>query len=342
MAKIHCWANFCPIKHYWELKQLPEFSNLPEFWWQSLGLIEQELVLLQKAGIEGLRLNIFNTELCPDGEHINWQPLDLFLDLAQKNNLEIHLCLGPYQYPLWPGIRLPKPLLDEKKFQKMVDNNKKWKQFGQSFLEEELKRYGRSKLIAGFYLGNEWHTTQRIEDHVPKSTIFSISEKHMQSLSRVCKKLTRKPIFFNTNWDVSQLKKIEHSFVAVFNILKNQAWIGFDIYPSQLVFTKAPRVLFRRKMYSFKQEVEYVKKKFTQRVLISEFEAQPWGNGKSWYEQMKQKPQLSKEQANKLEANFPKFADPKLFEFFTLWGAEFWLVAYHMGHTEMLDTLNTL
>lgn len=342
MKKIQVWANFCPKKFYWELKQLPDFAKLPENWWESSKLIKEQLVLLKKAGITGLRLNIFNTELTSNAQTIHWQPLETFLDIAEQTGLEVHLCLGPYQYPLWPGIRLPENLLNEKKFSRVIDNNKKWKEFGCGFLEEQLKRYGKHKVITGFYLGNEWHTTQRIEDFAKKNDIFTVSQKHMESLARLCKKFTKKPIIFNTNLQPFHLKKLEFSFLSLIKILKNQSWIGFDVYPSQETFLKSPSLLIHRKLHSFSQDVEVVKKKFLPRLTISEFEAQPWGDGKSWYEQITNSPKIIANTVTQLEKTFSSFLSVKQFEYATLWGAEFWLIAYHLGHHEMLDTVSEL
>lgn len=337
MKKIQVWANFCPKKFYWELRRLPTFKAGSEEWWENPALFKEQLRLLKKAGITGLRLNIFNTELTTDALTIHWKPLDLFLQWADETELEIHLCLGPYQYPLWPGIRLPSVLLKEKKIAKVIDQNKKFKEFGLGFLEEQLKRYAKHKLITGFYLGNEWHTTQRIEDFDKKNEIFTISVKHMESMARLCKKLTKKPILLNTNFQANQLKQLEHTFLSLIKILRNQAWIGFDIYPSQENLIKSPFLLLHRKLHTYQDDIGSLKKKFIPRLLISEFEAQPWGNGESWYDQIKKSPDVVKTSAVQLDQTFPTFVSSKQFEQATLWGAEFWLIAYHMGHSEMLD-----
>lgn len=324
------------------MQQLPEFASLSGKWWNHLDLMKDQLTLLKKSGVTGLRLNIFSSELTTNARTIRWQPLESFLDLAEKLNLEIHLCLGPYQYPLWPGIRLPEVLLDEKTSLKVIDGNKKWKEFGCGFLEEELKQYGKHKNITGFYLGNEWHTTQRIEDYSKKNMTFTISQKHMESLARLCKKFTRKPILFNTNLQPHQLKQLEHTFLSILKVLKNQAWVGFDLYPTQENFTKAPQLFIHRKLHSFSHDVESIKKEFIPRVLISEFEAQPWGDGESWHAQITKNPVVVQSTAEQLEKTFRLFTSPKLFDQVTLWGAEFWLIAYQMGHPEMLDAVSQL
>ncbi len=342
MKSINLWTNFCPTKLYWELKQLPEFFSLSGSWWESAQIIDKQLRLLKKAGITGLRLNIFSSEITSDAQTLHWQPIEVMLELAQKNALDVQLCLGPYQYPLWPGIRLPDVFLHDKQVNQVIDSNKKWQSFGKEFLETQLKRYGKDQRISGFYLGNEWHTAQAIENFPKKKQQFRVSAKQMETLTRVCKKCTKKNIIFNTNFQPFQTKKIEYTFLSLFKILKNQASIGFDIYPSQETFSKAPRLFLHRKLHSFSKDIELLKKQFSQRLTISEFEAQPWGNGKSWYEQLKIHTHTVPNFAKILIDTFERYISPSQFDQVTLWGAEYWLVAYHMGQPQMLDTVEQL
>lgn len=342
MKPIRLWTNFCPKKHFFELKQLPEFSTLSEQWWDAPKVLSQELQLLKKAGITGIRANIFCNELTTDAQTLHWQPIETLLKLAQKNNLEVQLCLGPYQYPLWPGIRLPQSLLEDRLPNKIVDANKKWKTFGKEFAEAQLKRYGKDPRISGFYLGNEWHTSQAIENFPNKKQLFRVSAKHMESLARVCKKWTRKPILFNTNIQPHLQKKLEYTFLSLIKILKNQMWVGFDIYPSRETFFNAPLLFLHRKLHSFTKDIALTKKRFLERVTISEFEAQPWGNGKSWYEQLKIHTHTVPIQAKILRMTFAQYISAKQFDQVTLWGTEYWLIAYHMGQPQMLDAIEKL
>lgn len=336
MAKTIFFANLCPKKLFWELSQLNQFSTLTDRWWEHPELLLEQLTLLQKAGIKGIKLNVFNTELTQDGETIDWQPLDLFLSLAEKLNVKVHLCLGPYQYPLWPGIRLPNSVHTSLKNEKLIESNKQCKQFGTSFLEASLKRYGKHSQITGFYLGNEWHTAQSVEN-LDQKKMLNVSTKHMESLARLCKKMTRRPIFFNTNFDAYEHKKIEHTFKPFHKLLKQQFWLGLDVYPSQETFMKAPRLTIRRKLHRYTNEVHFLKEKFTPHIVVSEFEAQPWGDGKSWKEQIEKNPQLIDETAQQLSKAFLRYLKPIAFDSVAYWGSEFWLVAYHMGRPQMLE-----
>ena len=341
VSKTSYWANFCPKKLYWEFSQLEQHASLPSEWWKEPQLFIEALTLLAQHSIEGIRLNIFNAELTEDGETINWTPIDVALEVCQQLDLKVHLCIGPYQYPLYPGIRLPKKLLTETAPKKFVDEQKKWKSFSTDFLYAVLKKYGTKRNLHGFYLGNEWHTAQSIEEY-SKPTQFCISAKHMQTLARQCKKLTKKPIFFNTNFEAFQLKLIEHTFLPFMNILKSQAWIGLDVYPSQEQFLKAPRLWFHRKFSSYEKDIKKLQEKWSDCVIFSEFEAQPWGNGKSWAEQINQNPKVVAHTAQQLSQTIGKYVKSTSIPVTTLWGSEFWIIAHQLGHPDMLNTLKKI
>lgn len=339
MAKTLLGVHLCPRKLYWELGQLPKFAGLNQNWWEKPEILVECLHILKSHGIDFVRLTIYNTELTDYPQTINFKPLDLFIGIAKRLDLKIDFCLGPYQYPLYPGIRLPASLREGLKSTKL-DDKKSVTDFGRWLISEQLKRYGKNRTIRAFYLGNEWHTGQRIEDGDKKQ--YLVSEKHMQSLARLCKKNTKKPIIFNTNYDVVQCKKIQHQFLPLFSVLKQQACLGLDIYPSRIHPLKTPQIWFNRYRQKFSEAVATLKSQFSDQVIISEFEAQPWGDGKDWYTQI-QKSKAGNEQIVKTLKK--TVADYQLFKNFpvvTLWSAEYWLVNYYLDDEKLLIAVNKL
>lgn len=350
MKKSELWVNICPRKLYYELHEIdPSLPNQDQ-WWDHPQLLKKQMKLLKQSGIIGIKLNIFNFELTSTGKHIDFSAIAVALAICEELNMRVHICLGPYQYPLWPGIRLPQQFLDLQ-LKKNLEQNKNIRNFGTYFIGQLLKKYGRNKLVSGFYLGNEWHTQQEIENYHPQrnqkksspdTSTFSVSQKHMSSLVRECKKNTRKPIFFNTNIDPYRVKLIEHTFIPFMNILKEQFYLGFDLYPSQETLLKSPRLFFHRKLHAYRHDFSLVKKNCTTNLVLSELEAQPWGTGASWKSQIESNPQLVSQTLTDLKKTTEKIVVPCDMDIVTFWGAEFWLAAYQMGRSEILDYIQKL
>lgn len=329
--KKQLWINLSPRKLYWELAQLDQYKTLDhDSWWQELEPLKTSLQILKSRHIHGIRLNIFNLELVRTPQEIDWTPLEVTLKLCKSHEIDVDVCLGPYQYPLWPGIRLPAHILTEVKRTKNLDDCSKIREFGLLFLKEQLKQYGTDRRIKSFYLGNEWHTDQAVED-VKKSKKYFISDKHMLQLTRLCKRMTKKPIIFNTNYDATELKKIDHTFGPLWNVLRDQAWLALDVYPSQEIFSKVPRLWVKRKLEKYPISIEKLQKGFTDQLLFGEFEAQPWGKGKSWKEYFESSIAQKDFNQGTYQKTVESYVKPTEIRKVTLWGGEYLIVSQMLG-----------
>src|SRR2546423_10185951 len=98
-------TTFCPSKIVWELTAIASEGKFPSNNWQKqLALIEESLILLKQSGIAGIRLVLFPSELTNDGNAFRFEPLTTMLSVTDKLKMEVILCVGPFQYPYYPGI----------------------------------------------------------------------------------------------------------------------------------------------------------------------------------------------------------------------------------------------
>ena len=331
------WTTFCPQKVCWELTYRETNGDLPTSDWQKRkNLIRDALALLKEHGISGIRLVIFPYEIT-DGKSYEFSSIDYVLELCQQLSLEVDFCVGPFQYPHYPGVRLPYPFVQRLSAdQTVLDDDVFFWKFGLEFLTIQMKRYGKDSRIRGFYLGNEWPDRQKIERK--ESLATTISANFMMQCALIMKDFTTKPILFNTNIEAALTDKLKKTFGDLFRELGDQVRIGFDVYPSQIDWKL--RVLHRMKPYAKAMQAlnGFV---LREQRLFTELEAQPWGEGRAWeyYIKQAQNPQQAVLQYSRdsLPTSWKNFVLPSQITEINLWGSEFWLVAYHAGVTWPLE-----
>ncbi|MGI8419453.1 MAG: hypothetical protein ACR2LN_02300 [Candidatus Levyibacteriota bacterium] len=330
------WTTFCPQKISWEITTVHGKGEGGDAnWLNKTPVIEKSLRLLREAGISGIRLVIYPNEVTKNGKKFAWQPVETMLDLCKKYTLLVDLCVGPFQYPNYPGIYLPVNFLE------FVHNNTRSldttpivREFGETFLQKQLEHFGEDKRIRGFHFANEWPDKQRVQGR--EKVRAWISESFMLWAAIYLKEHTTKPIGMNTNIDATDTHKLKRVFGELFALLEDQGRLGFDIYPSQETWAKAFLQKLHRLIEPYPRSIHRVKKQFPLNELyFCEVEAQPWGGGQSWFT-------IITTQANAQEKvlaytrhslhqtikNFIKHSKPTEV---SLWGADFWLSAYELG-----------
>lgn len=341
------WTTFCPSKICWELTAVQTEEVKPTSnWLTHQEIIIDSLSLLKKHGIAGIRLVIFPNEVTPDGKTCDWTAIDTMLGICKKKNILVDLCLGPYQYPYYPGIYLPVGLLDHVyENDNALDTNPELRKFGMFYLQTLLERYSQDKRIYGFHLGNEWPDRQNIsgKEQVKKS----ISEDFMMRAASLIKASTDKPLRMNTNIDISDRHKITNKLTNILTILGIQGYLGFDIYPSQETWKKAPlqklRRLFETYSYTFRQTKKVLK---GTTLYFAEVEAQPWGDGRSWFRIISHEPDPQEKvlsySSTSLQNTWNTYIKRTNCEIVSLWGSDFWLAANKMGITWPLEEVKTI
>ncbi len=341
------WTTFCPSKICWELTYSQTDGTKPTSnWLDNKSLIQNSLKLLKKHGISGIRLVIFPSEITTDGKKFDWIAVETMLDICYRQKILVDLCLGPYQYPYYPGIYLPSQLLhyvyDN---ENALDTNPELRRYGITFLQHQLEKYGDDKRIRGFHFANEWPDSQNISGK--EKLKKSISEDFMIKAASLVKIATDKPISLNTNVNASDKKRITNTFTNILTIMDSQANLGFDIYPSQETWKKQPLQKLRDFLVSYSYKLRQVKKSLKDCTLyFAEIEAQPWGDGRAWYK-------IIKSQANPeekvlsyspaaLQQTWNKYVKRTNCDIVSLWGADFWLVANELGITWPLKAVKSL
>jgi hypothetical protein len=341
---MNIWTTFCPQKTSWELTYAETKGAGPKSdWISNLDLIEESLRKLKNAGIHGIRLVVYPSEITKDGKSFNWKPIDIMLEKCKKHKIQVDLCIGPFQYPHYPGIYLPEKMLsyvfDNKR---CLDTEPKLWKYGMDFLKEQIARYGNDKRIHGFHLANEWPDPQKIKDREKIKSCVSMA--FMLEAVRYVKENTTKPILLNTNIDVSEKRKLRMTFAELLSLLGEQGKLGFDVYPSQFTWKKYPlrKLLFL--FYPYSRYFKSAKKRFAKcEFYFCEVEAQPWGGGQSWYQLLLQEKEPEKKvmqySRDSLKKTWNTYIRGTYCKNVSLWGAEFWLVADRMGITWPLDQI---
>lgn len=332
------FTTFTPGKVSWELTTIATKGKGGDSrWMRHLDLIEASLKKLKAYGIDGIRLVIYPYELTEDGKKFDWKPLETMLDLCKKNKLAVEWCIGPFQYPNYPGIYVPQPFLKHMfNNTRSLDTTPVLKEFGDMFLEKQMMRYGEDARIRGFHFANEWPDMQRVQNK--ESVRTGVSAAYMISAAKFLKEHTDKQISFNTNIDASDRRKLGHAFGELFTLLEDQARLGLDVYPSQETWGKAFWQKLKRIFEPYQKSYQWCDKRFPLcEMFFCEVEAQPWGNGWSWYRIINaaEDPQkkILQYSIESLSKTMSKYIRPTKTREVSLWGADFWLASDAMGIT---------
>lgn len=341
------WTTFTPQKVSWELTTVQTKGKGGDGNWTAhLPLIESALKQLKGAGITGIRLVIYPYEISQDGKTFDFKPIETMLDLCKKLKVQVDLCIGPFQYPNYPGIYLPKNLLTYVfDGPNSLDTKNPLRQYADDYLEKQMDRYSEDKRIRGFHFANEWPDYQRVSGREKVRTW--ISEAYMVQAASVLKKRTKKPISMNTNIDASDKRKLATVFSEVLGVLEDQGRLGFDIYPSQETWSKAFLQKLRRLFEPYHRSYNWCTRKFPLcEMYFCEVEAQPWGSGQSWYRMINDEPNPQEKVLQfintSLQKTFEKYIKQSKPYEVSLWGGDFWLCAHAMGVTWPLDQVKAI
>lgn len=334
--KRELWTTFCPQKIIWELTVVETKGRSPRNdWINKIEVIKKSLVLLKKNGISGIRLAIFPSELFLKQKSLQWQPVETMLTLCKEQGLQVNFCLGPFQYPYYPGIYLPEFILQQvNPTYEFLDSDPSLYSFGMQFLQMQLEKFAGSKLIHSFHFANEWPDKQRISGK--ENIRIGISEAFMLSAARLIKQNTQKIITMNTNIDCGDKKKLRKTFSSVLGSLGEQGKLGFDIYPSQESWMHTPIQKMRRIFETYHQSFAWCQEQFDPcDIYFTEVEAQPWGDGRSWYEIIKTEPEPRERvltySNNSLQKTWETHIAETSCKMVSLWGSDFWLSSAAMG-----------
>lgn len=344
---MEIWTTFTPQKISWELTYIATKGKAPSSnWVKNIKLVEDSLKMLKIAGITGIRLVIYPTELSMDGKSLKWQIVDRMLEMCAKNKIAVDLCIGPFQYPNYPGIYLP-----AKQLQFVFDNKRcldtvpeLWK-YGMDFLNEQINRYGKDRRIHGFHLSNEWPDPQKVKGREKVKTCISTS--FMLNVVEFLLQNTKKPILLNTNIDVNHKKKLQKVFGEILKSLGSQGKLGFDIYPSQFTWKRYPLRKLLYLTWPYFKFFNSFKKKFSScEMFFAEVEAQPWGGGQSWYQLINEaenpEEKVLSYSNNSLFKTYEKYIKKTDCQIVSLWGSDFWIAAEAMGVTWPLSQIKAI
>lgn len=344
---MNIWTTFCPGKISWELTYIETKGKSPSNnWYKYRKIIDESLQTLKDAGIVGIRLVIYPSEITQDGKEYNWKPLETILTFCEKRELAVDLCIGPFQYPNYPGIYLPPALLQHiPTTEQYLDSNQTLAAYGLEFLKQQVSVFSNHKRIHGFHLANEWPDMQRVAGK--ESIRIGVSEKFMIHAASTLKQMTTKPILLNTNIDAGNTAKLTNTFTNILTIMGPQVKLGFDIYPSQETWLKTPLQKLTRLFQPYPHSFSRSQERFAPcEMIFVEVEAQPWGNGQAWFHLIKKAEDAQYKvltySRDSLQKTWKKHIAGTSCQTVSLWGADFWLSAKKMGITWPLEEVQKI
>lgn len=333
---MEIWTTFSPQKVSWELTTAQNKGKGGDSdWLKNLDLIKKSLLILKSYKISGIRLVIFPPDLIQDGEIFNWEKLNRVLSLTKQLNLKVDWCLGPFQYPYGPGIRIPRKFfphfLEGFKF---IDQDPGLRKYALAFLNEQLNEFAKDKRINGFFVSNEWPDCHGIDGL--KEVKGCVSKDFMKEILSIVKSKTDKPINVNTNISIDQSLKLLSTFNELLDVVGKQGVLGLDIYPFRETWKRLPKIKFFRLFKPYRKRLVELRNKLKPvEVNFAEIEAQPWGSGQSWYEIIKSSPNPEKQigtfKRGQLLGTYNHYIKETKIKKISLWGADFWLTAHEQG-----------
>ena len=319
---------------------MSDWEKMPE-------LMEQAMELLVQAGIKGGRLVVVPYELTEDGQTFNWEPLEKAIELMDRHNMEIELCVGPFNYPYDPGARLPVQLRemlvselethgeDDVEISlgqgpRAPESSVALREFGLNFIDQLLERYADDERIGKFSPGNEWPNRNGVEY---TDVTMTVSQDFMMEIMRRVKNATTKPILLNTNIHASDHERLEQVFGELLDLLGEQGVLGFDLYPTR----EAEIPELRAVMDDYPQMMEQIREVFPQTTLVTTEHQFEWFGvgelaGKSWAEIYSQRPDIIEEfYYQHIPSSFESHIVGGGFREVGLWGAPAWIALAMIG-----------
>ena len=341
------WTTFTPKKIAWELTSVSTKGKKPTYnWIKNIHHVKDSLFKLKKSGIVGIRLVIYPSELSIDALRFNFRPIEKILDICMQFDLKVDLCIGPFQYPNYPGIYLPDYMLENiNKDLDFLDSNLEIRKYSEKFLKLQLNKFGDDKRLHGFHLANEWPDWQKIEGR--RNIKLGISKAYMLDVASFLVRMTKKSISLNTNINPISKREIKSTFSDIFEILSTQGQLGFDIYPTQEKWGNNPYQRLKSMLFDYSKAFRDLQKKYSQvEIYFAEVEAQPWGSGQSWYEMINKEPDVDQKILNyehhSLSQTFEKYIKNSGAKIISLWGCDFWIAADMMGVKWPLNQIKKL
>lgn len=343
---MNVWTTFAPGKICWELTYIKTLGKAPSSDWQeNLELIKNALRKLKGSGISGIRLVIYPDNLTRDGKVFDLKPIDKMLRICDGEKVKVDLCIGPFQYPYYPGIYLPRMLLDLVfNMPRCLDTTTELWDYGMKFLEVQLAQFGKDKRIDGFHLANEWPDPQRVS--AKESVKSCISSAFMLEAVGYIVNNTDKTVSLNTNIPIHNKKKIVKIYADIFRLLGEKGKLGVDIYPTQITWKKDPIQKAQQIIFSYKNSFKSLNKILKKSELyFAEVEAQPWGGGQSWYQLIREavepEQKILRYGRSSLYSTRRSYIKGTGCKIVSLWGSDFWLSAEEMGIKWPLESVKS-
>jgi len=353
-----------PRKIMWEavqvLKAKDEWSyDIDESdWLRRLDIFEEHIARLAANGIKGGRLEVVPFELTQDGINFNYAPLEKAIEIMAQHGMKVDLCLGPIDYPYYPGFRLPINLenqleetfstgginqifISEQPDPLYPEVSQNISDFATRFLQETLSRYGHDPRIDKLYLGNEWPDEHGIEG---VEGTMNVSQELMLQFAQMIMDGSDKKVAINTNIHPTQPDEFTLKLGPLLNLLGDRGVLGLDVYPTR----EAKVHTEKEAIPDYAALINELRRRFPDTELVfTEFQAEPWPPegiaGQSWIDIFRQHPEIF---INFFQRSFPPSLESHIIASgiteVGLWGAPAWLTGEKSEYDFPLEMMQTI
>lgn len=327
-------------------------------WFRRPDIFEEHIARLAANGIKGGRLEVVPFELTQDGINFDYAPLEKAIEIMARYNMAVDLCLGPLDYPYYPGIRLPinlerllgdtfstggvnQIIISDEPDLLYPSASQEIKDFALRFLQETLSRYGHDPRIEKLYLGNEWPDEHGIEGI---DGTMNVSHELMQEFAQMIMDGSDKKVAINTNIHPTQPGKFTAVLGQLLNLLGERGVLGLDVYPTR---ENQIREL-SESIPEYANLINELRRRFPNTDLVfTEFQAEPWPPegiaGQSWIDIFRQHPEIFIEF---FQRSFPPSLESHIIASgiteVGLWGAPAWLSVDDLEYIFPLEMMQTI
>jgi GH35 family endo-1,4-beta-xylanase len=271
--------------------------------------------ILARYNFNTVRICVYWNQTETKKGKFNFSAVDKQIKICKKHNTKVVLAVGR-KAPRWPEFHEPtyiKKYLNSK--QSTKEKEKYLKENLYEFLQKTIKKYKDENIVKIFQIENEPFFNFGISP-------LKISKEFYKDEIEYVKTLTTKPVMCSDSFDNGTYKN--------FDGLVN--YLGLNLY--FLVWSDTSKKYV--KVGNTKSYFKNQSKNTNLNYIISELQAEPWGNGKGILDMTKEELNLSIN-SNQLIKNYNWAKDLNVKEVW-FWGVEYWEYLVKQGDDSLQKT----
>lgn len=269
--------------------------------------------ILDDYKFDTVRLCVYWNQVEPKKNKIDFSSIDKQLEICKKHNVSVILAMGR-KVPRWPEFHEPKYV---KNFlnQNSTDAEEYLKERLFNYLEKTINRYNSEKIISVLQIENEPFFS------FGESSLELTKEFYKNEIDFV-KTLTAKTLMSSDSFNKGNYR----DFSGLVD------YLGLNLYFTVWSDTEKKYIELGNSKLKHNLKRQNTKLKY----IISELQAEPWGNGKGLLDMTTEEKNISMN-SNRLVSNY-NWAKGLKVEQIWFWGVEYWEYLAKRGASDLKNT----